>query len=307
MTTEIWFWIAFNIFILGMLSLDIFLFNKTSHDITIKESLIWSSVWIGLALLFNIVIIFTHGSEAALNFLAGYLIEKALSIDNLFVFLLIFAYFKPPSNSLHKILFWGILGAIVMRALFIFAGIALVNTLNWMLYIFGALLIVIAIKLATEKDKKVEVQNNPFVKLFKKFVPMTHDYEGDRFFVKRKGRYLATPLVLVLIVVETTDILFAIDSIPAILAITLDPFIVYTSNIFAILGLRSLFFALSGMMSLFHYLHYGLAMILGFIGVKLLVADLIHISILVTLGVILLVLTGSIVFSLMYPLRTNKL
>lgn len=303
MDTSIWFWILFNVFILGMLTLDLFVFHRHSHTVGVKESLLFSGAWISLALMFNVAIVFTHGTEAALNFLAGYLIEKSLSIDNLFVFMLIFTYFKPPSNCQHKILFWGILGAIIMRAIFIFAGIALVSRLHWMLYVFGIILIIMAIKLALEKDKTIEIENNAILKFFRKFIPTTDNYVGDKFFVKRAGRYLATPLALVLIVIETTDILFAIDSIPAIFAITLDPFIIYTSNIFAILGLRSLFFALSGIMSLFHYLHYGLAIILGFTGFKLLTADLIDIPITFTLGFIIFVLLGSILLSYIRPAK----
>lgn len=301
MSTDIWFWILFNIFIIAMLLLDIFVFHREAHVISIKESLIWSGVWVGLALLFNIIIFFTHGTEPALKFLAGYLIEKALSIDNLFIFLLIFSYFNPPPESMHKVLFWGILGAIIMRAIFIFAGISLVQSFHGILYIFGVFLIGMAVKLACQKEKEVSIEGNLVIKLFRKFVPITPNYEGDRFFVKQGSRYLATPLMLVLIVIETTDILFAIDSIPAILAITLDPFIVYTSNIFAILGLRSLYFALSGMMKFFHYLHYGLALILGFIGVKLLISGFIYIPIHFTLIFILSVLFGSVCLSYLRP------
>jgi len=227
-----------------------------------------------LALLFALGVYSWYGPQSALEFLTGYLIEKSLSVDNIFVFVLIFSYFKVPSRYQHKVLSWGILGALVMRVLFIFAGIALLQRLHWIIYVFGALLILTGIKMATEKDKEIHPDKNPVLKLFRRLVPVTEDYHADRFFVKQVGHYAATPLFIVLLVVETTDIIFAVDSIPAILGITMDPFIVYTSNVFAILGLRALYFALAGVMRLFHHLHYGLSAILVFVGAKMLLADI---------------------------------
>ena len=301
MSHPVLWWVVFNIFVLAMLALDMGVFHRTAHVVRIKEALLWSAIWISLALLFFLGIFFWRGRVTALEFLTGYLIEKSLSVDNLFVFLLIFSYFRVPSLYQHKILFWGILGALIMRAIFIFAGVALIQKFHWILYLFGAFLILTGIKMALQKDREIHPEKNPVLILLQRLMPVTDRYEGGRFFVRREGRYLATLLFIVLLVVETTDVIFAMDSIPAVLAITLDPFIVYTSNVFAILGLRSLYFALAGMMALFHYLHYGLSAILVFVGAKMLLADLYKIPVGIALGVVACFLTISIIASIVHP------
>ncbi len=297
----IWFWVGFNLFILAMLALDLGIFHRKAHEIRVREALIESGYWIALALIFNGVVYFWQGREVALQFLTGYVIEKSLSVDNIFVMILIFAYFRVPAKYQHKVLFWGIVGALVMRAIFITVGIVLIHQFHWIIYVFGAFLIFTGIKLALEKDKEIHPENNPVLKLFKRFMPTTDSYEGDKFFIKKAGKLLATPLFLVLLIVESTDVIFAVDSIPAILAITHDPFIVYSSNAFAILGLRALFFALAGIMSMFHHLHYGLAVILGFVGVKMLLSDIYKIPIGISLGVIAGAIAFSIIASLLWP------
>jgi tellurite resistance protein TerC len=294
-------WILFNAFILVMLLLDLGVFNKKARVIPIREALIWSGVWIVLALLFNIFIYYMHGKEAALNFLTGYLIEKSLSIDNLFVFLLIFTYFQVPKENIHKVLYWGILGALVMRALFIFAGISLLQYFHWMIYVFGIFLIYTGYKIAFKNIRDLKPEDNYLVKLCKKFFAIHPHYVADKFFIKKEGKTFATPLLLVLMAIESTDIIFAIDSIPAILAITRDSFIVYTSNVFAILGLRALYFALQGLLDNFHYLSYGLALILTFVGIKMMVDDFYPISIFLTLFIVIATLLSSIVLSIMFP------
>ncbi len=301
----IWFWIGFGVFILSMLALDLGLFHRKAHEVHVKEALVWSAVWISLALVFNVIVYFWRGQEMALQFLTGYLIEYSLSVDNIFVFLLIFAYFRVPAVHQHKVLFWGILGALVMRAIFIALGIALIHKFHWMIYVFGAFLVFTGIKMGMEKDKEIHPEKNPVLRLFRRFMPVTERYEGGSFFVRRDMKLLATPLFIVLLMVETTDVIFAVDSIPAILAITSDPFIVYTSNVFAILGLRSLYFALSGIMRLFHHLHYGLSIILGFVGVKMVLSDIFKIPIGVSLGVIAGVLALSVIASLLWPKKEN--
>ena len=298
MTNQILFWVIFNLFVLAMLILDLKVFHRKAHVIHIKEALIWSGVWIALALVFNVGVYFWYGSEKALQFLTGYLIEKSLSVDNIFVFLLIFSYFEVPPLYQHKVLFWGVFGAIVLRAIFIIAGVALIERFHWVIYIFGTFLIFIGIKMALEKEKKIRPERNPIFRLFRRFIPVLDDYEGDQFLVKRNEHYFATPLAVVLLAVETTDIIFAVDSIPAILAITSDPFIVYTSNIFAILGLRALYFAFGELMRLFRYLHYGLAIILIFVGVKMVLADFYKIPVEIALGVVAIVLFLSVTISL---------
>jgi tellurite resistance protein TerC len=294
-------WVAFNVFVLAMLAVDLGVVHRRAHEVTLKEALIWSGIWIALALLFALGIYVWYGSRPALEFLTGYLIEKSLSVDNIFVFVLIFSYFKVPARYQHEVLFWGILGALVMRAMFIFAGIALLQRLHWIMYVFGALLVLTGIKMAMEKDKEIHPDKNPVLKLFRRLVPVTEGYHADRFFVKQDGQYAATPLFIVLLVVETTDVIFAVDSIPAILGITVDPFLVYTSNVFAILGLRALYFALAGVMQLFHYLHYGLSAILVFVGAKMLLADVYKLPVGVALGVIAGILLIAIIASLMRP------
>lgn len=304
-------WILFNAFVLAMLALDLGVFHKKAHEVKMKEALGWSAVWIILALMFNVLIYYywdwmSPGSEytnteAALAFLTGYVIEKSLSVDNIFVFLMVFTYFRVPSLYQHKILFWGILGALVMRAIFIFAGVALIEKFHWMIYLFGVLLIVTGIKMVTQKDKKLEPEKNPVIKTFRKWFPVAESYHGDKFFVKVDMRNVATPMFVVLLFIETTDVIFAVDSIPAILAITSNPFIVYTSNVFAILGLRALYFALAGIMELFHYLHYGLSVILVFVGLKMMLVDVFKIPTEYSLAVVLSILIISIIVSKLFP------
>jgi tellurite resistance protein TerC len=276
MSGETILWIVFGVFIPVMLALDLGVFHRRDHVIKVKEALIWSAIWISLALLFNLGIYLLVGHEKALNFLTGYLVEESLSVDNLFVFLLIFSYFCVPSAYQHRVLFWGIMGAIVMRAIFIVTGLTLLENLHWIIYIFGAFLVFTAFRLAFNKEEEIKPEKNPVLRLFRRFVPMTKRYHGHKFLVKARGRRLATPLLLTLVVIETTDIIFAVDSVPAVLSITQDPFIVYTSNIFAVMGLRSLYFALSGVIQKFYYLNYGLAGILAFLGLKMIVPDIIN-------------------------------
>ncbi len=298
-------WILFNVFVLAMLALDLGIFHRKAHEVKVKEALVWSAIWIVLALLFNLGIYFWRGSEQALEFFTGYVIEKSLSVDNIFVFLLIFSYFRVDSLYQHKILFWGILGALMMRAIFIAVGVTLIQQFHWLIYIFGAFLILTGIKMALEKDKEIHPESNPLLRLFRRLMPITDHYVQGKFFVKLNGRTFATPLFVVLLVVETTDLIFAVDSIPAILAITLDPFIVYTSNVFAILGLRALYFALAGAMRLFQYLHFGLSSILVFIGVKMLLADVYKIPIVIALSVVAGILVISVVASVVRPRKVD--
>ncbi len=267
------FWIGFNLFVLAVLALDLGVFHKKSEAVTVKNALGWSAVWITLALAFCVLVYFWHGKQPALEFLTGYLIVQSLSVDNLFVFLVLFQFFKVPAEYQHKVLFWGIIGALVMRLAFILAGVALINRFHWIIYVFGVFLIYTGFKLAFQDEAEVDPEHNPALKLARRYLPMTANYEGDRFFLIRDGKRWATPLFAVLIVVETTDLLFAVDSIPAILAITRDAFIVYTSNVFAILGLRSMYFALAGLLEYFEYLNYGLSAILVFVGAKMLLSN----------------------------------
>lgn len=296
----LWGWIAFNVFVITMIILDLFVFHRNQKVTGVKQALVASVGWISLALIFNLGIYYFYGSDKALDFLTGYLIEKSLSIDNLFVFILIFEYFHTPREYQHKVLFWGILGAIIMRAIFIFLGIALVHRFDWILYIFGAFLIFAAIKMAMPKDEQIDPENNFVIRWLKKFISVTHAYDGDKFFTKINHIWWATPLFITLVTVELTDLIFALDSIPAIMAITLDPFIVYTSNIFAILGLRSLYFALANLMPMFHLLKYGLAAILAFVGLKMLLASYIHIPIGFSLAFIACSLILSVGISMLY-------
>jgi len=306
MSNQILLWVGFNIFVLAMLALDLGIFHRRAHIVGIKEALIWSAIWIILALTFNLGIYFWRGPETALEFLTGYLIEKSLSVDNLFVFLMIFSYFNVDSLYQHKVLFWGILGALITRAIFIATGITLIQNFHWVIYVFGAFLILTGVRMAIRKEKKIHPERNPLLKLFRRFMPVTEEYEGEKFFLKRGGRYFATPLFIVLLIVETTDIIFAADSIPAILAITLDPFIVYTSNVFAILGLRALYFALAGMMRLFHHLHYGLSAVLIFVGTKMILADIYKIRVSLALSLIAVILLISIIASMIHPQKEKK-
>ena len=307
MTTEqLLIWVGFSLFVLAMLALDLGVFHRKSHTVGMKEALIWSGVWIALALIFNAGVWHWRGHDKGLEFLTGYLVELSLSVDNLFVFLLIFGYFKVPAQYQHKVLFWGILGALLMRAVFIGAGIALIQKFHWIIYIFGAVLVISGLKMAFEKDKEVHPEKNPVLKLFRRFMPVTTEYHGGKFFVKPEKLWLATPLFIVLLMLETTDLVFAVDSVPAVLAITTDPFIVYTSNVFAILGLRSMFFALAGVMKLFAYLHYGLAAVLVFVGGKMLLAGFYKIPTLTSLLVIVGLLAVAVVASLLHAARRNR-
>lgn len=298
-------WGLFNVFIIAMLIVDLVIFNREAHKITIKESLIWTGIWIALSCVFGLGVYWFMDGPTALEYFTGYLIEKSLSVDNIFVFLLVFSYFSVPDKLQHKVLFWGIFGALVFRAVFIFAGVALLQQFHWIIYIFGAFLVYTGFKLAFQRDQEVHPENNPLIKLVRKIMPVTDDFRGDHFFIKQAGKWVATPMFIVLIVIETTDIVFALDSIPAILAITQDPFIVYSSNAFAILGLRALYFALSASMQKFPYLHYGLSAVLCFVGVKMLISNWYHIPTLWALGFILVTLTASVVLSVMYPAVEN--
>jgi tellurite resistance protein TerC len=296
------FWILFNIFVVAMLVLDLGVFHRRSHIVKYREALIWSAIWIALAIIFAVVIYFWHGRTPALEFVTGYVIELSLSVDNLFVFLLIFRYFQVPPGHQHKVLFWGILGALVMRAIFIAAGVGLIQRFHWIVYVFGAFLVYSGIKLFRQGEAEIHPEKNPVLRLFRRWVPVTKDYEGDKFFVRRTGLF-ATPLLVVLVVVESTDLLFAVDSIPAILAITRDAFIVYTSNVFAILGLRSMYFALAGMMEMFRYLHYGLSVVLMFVGAKMMLSHYYEVPTVLALGAVAGILLLSIAASM---LRTKS-
>ncbi|MBT9395540.1 TerC family protein [Hymenobacter sp. NST-14] len=296
------FWLAFNGCVLALLLLDLLVFNRRAHVVSMREALGWSAFWIALSLSFNYLIYRWLGQAAALEFLTGYLIEKSLSVDNLFVFLLIFSYFKVPAQYQHKILFWGITGALVLRAGFILAGAALLARFHGLLYLLGAFLVYTGIKMATSGgEPEIDPDHNPVVQFLSRHLPITNRLHEGRFFVRLNGVLYATPLLVVLVMVETTDVVFAADSIPAILAVSRDTFIVYTSNVFALLGLRALYFALEGLMRLFHYLNYGLALILVFIGGKLLVSDLFHVGMGLSLGVVGVILAGSVVLSLLFP------
>ncbi len=296
-------WIGFGTFVLAMLALDLGVFHRKSHEVHMKEALIWSAAWISLALLFNGIIYLWKGPQAGMEFLTGYLIEKSLSVDNVFVFVMIFSYFSVPAAYQHRVLFWGILGALVMRAIFIAGGVVLIQTFHWIIYVFGGFLVLTAIKMAFQPHGGGSMETNPGMKLIRKFVPMTHRYNGDKFWTFEKGKKVATPLFAALLLVEFTDVIFAVDSIPAILSITKDPFIVYTSNVFAILGLRALYFALAGVVKLFRFLHYGLALILAFVGTKMLLSDFYKVPIGLSLGVIAVILIVSVVVSMAFPKR----
>jgi tellurite resistance protein TerC len=301
--TSIWLWVGFIVFVLAMLSLDLGVFNRTPHVVKAKEALTWTAVWVGLALAFAAGLMVFVGNQAALTFLTGYVIEESLSVDNIFVIVLIFQYFTVPAQFQHRVLFWGILGALVMRGLFIGLGAALLARFDWIFYIFGALLVVTGVRMAVKQDEEFDGEQNPVVKLVRRFLPLTHDYRGKHFFAMENGRRYATPLLLVLMLVEATDLIFAVDSIPAIFGITRDPFLVFTSNIFAVLGLRSLFFLLANVVTKFHLLKYGLAVILTFVGAKMLAEQWVHIPIPLSLGVVVSVLGASIGASLVWPQR----
>ncbi|HYJ09273.1 MAG TPA: TerC family protein, partial [Polyangiaceae bacterium] len=293
------YWIGFLVFVLAMLALDLGVFNRHAHVVKVKEALVWSLVWVGCAAAFGVLVYFAFGSQRAFEFATGYVIEKALSVDNLFVFVVLFTTFQVPQAQQHRVLFWGVLGALIMRAIFIAAGAVLLERFHWLMYVFGAFLLFTAFKLAREKSD--HPQQSPLegrsYRALVRFLPTTSHYEGDRFFTKLNGRNVATPLFVVLVLVEVTDLIFAVDSIPAVFAVTTDPFIVFTSNVFAILGLRALYFVLADFVHRFHYLKPALAIVLGFVGVKMLIMDLYKIPILLSLGVIIGTLTGAILLS----------
>lgn len=317
MDSPLWLWVGFNLFVLGMLALDLGVFHRKSHAVSGKEALIWSLVWISLSLVFNAVIYFYWdrmmpessytNREAALAFLTGYLIEKSLSVDNIFVFILIFSYFAVPAAYQHHVLFWGILGALVMRGILIVVGAALLHQFHWIIYVFGAFLIFTGIRMALQRDEELHPEKNPVLKFFRRLMPVTENFEKDHFFVRRAGKLMATPLFLILLVVETTDLVFAVDSIPAIFAVTEDPFIVYTSNVFAILGLRALYFLLANVMDKFEYLKYGLSAVLTFVGIKMVIVDFYKIPVGVSLGIVAGILTLSILASLWKARRSANL
>ena len=304
------FWVSFNLFVLAMLALDLGVFHRQKHEVGFREAIGWTAVWISLAAAFAVLIYFfghtivggtERNAQLSLEFVTGYLIEQSLSVDNLFVFLLIFRYFHVPRKFQHDVLFWGVLGALVMRAIFIATGVTLLNRFHWITYIFGAILIYSGFKLLRQQGAEIHPESNPLLRGFRKFFRVTKDFEGSKFFVKRGAMTYATPLALVLIVVETTDLLFAVDSIPAVLAVTREPFIVFTSNVFAIMGLRSLYFALAGMIEAFHFLHYGLSVILMFIGLKMLASHYVQIPTAIALAAVAGTLLISIVLSLLFP------
>ena len=314
MPTNWIFWILFIVFVLAMLTLDLGVFQRKKHVVEFREAIAWTCVWVSLAAVFAVLIYFfghtmtgvptKPNSELALEFVTGYTLEESLSVDNLFVFLVIFRYFAVPRRYQHGVLFWGVVGALVMRAAFILIGIQLINAFSWIVYVFGAILIYSGVKLFRQDETDINPEANIILRWFRKLFRVTKDYEGEKFFVMRQGVRYATPLAVVLVMIETTDLLFATDSIPAVLAVTREPFIVFTSNVFAILGLRSLYFALAGMMEVFHLLHYGLSVILIFIGVKMLVSHFFHIPIAVALGVVAGVLMLSIGLSLLFPKKS---
>jgi tellurite resistance protein TerC len=279
-------WVLFNVLVLGVLALDLVVFHRKPHALGVKEAVGWVIFWVFLAAAFGVFVYFWKGPNVALEFVTGYLIEESLSVDNMFVFLMIFTYFAVPRLYQHRVLFWGILGALVMRAVLIFAGVALIQRFHWIIYVFGAFLIVTGVRMAFQKDQEIHPEQNPVLKLVRRLIPLTNRYEGAHFFLRQNGRLVATPLFVVLIVIETTDLVFALDSIPAVLAITHDPFIVYTSNVFAILGLRALFFAIVGAMELAYYLHYGLSAILVFVGLKMVASEFYKVPLGVALGMV---------------------
>jgi tellurite resistance protein TerC len=325
----IWLWVVFGVLILGMMILDLGIFNRKAHKVTYKESAIWSCVWISLAMAFAGVIFWHLGKQAGTEFVAGYLIELSLSVDNLFVFLLIFSFFKVRSRYQHRVLFWGVMGAMIMRIVMILLGTALINRFEWIIFVFGAFLVFTGVKMFSQEETEIQPEDNPIVKLVARFIPITRHYEEEKFFTVANGRRTGTLLLLVLIIVEVTDLVFAVDSIPAIFGVTRDTFIIYTSNIFAIMGLRSLYFLLAGVVEKFHYLKFGLAIVLTFIGVKMLLpllslglgyalnqmgagtlAEFVkhanHIPIGIALGVVATVLAGSVVASLIWPKKAER-
>jgi tellurite resistance protein TerC len=313
----IWLWIVFNLFVLLMLALDLGVFHRKAHIVSIREATIWSVVWIALAMVFNLGLYFFWdqvsptseytNSEASLAFFTGYLIEKSLSVDNIFVFVLLFTFFAVPAAYQHRVLFWGILGALLMRGILIAVGATLLKEFHWIIYVFGAFLIFTGIRMALHRNEEMHPERNPLIRFVRRIMPVTDNYEGDKFFIRRAGKLIATPLFLVLLLVESTDLIFAVDSIPAIFAVTEDPFIVYTSNVFAILGLRSLYFLLAGVVDKFYYLKLGLSVVLVFVGIKMVMVDFYKIPVGLSLGVIASILAISVIASLWRARRLLKL
>jgi tellurite resistance protein TerC len=313
----VWLWIGFNLFVLLMLALDLGVFHRKAHVVSIREATMWSLVWIALAMVFNLVLYLFwdqlsptstySNSEASLAFFTGYLIEKSLSVDNIFVFVLIFTFFAVPAAYQHRVLFWGILGALLMRGALIAVGATLLKEFHWIIYVFGAFLVFTGIRMALHRNQEMHPERNPLIRFVRRIMPVTDNYEGDRFFLRRAGKLFATPLFLVLLLVESTDLVFAVDSIPAIFAVTNDPFLVYTSNVFAILGLRSLYFLLAGVVDKFYYLKLGLSAVLVFVGIKMVMIDIYKIPVGLSLGMIASILTISVIASLWRAQRLLKM
>jgi tellurite resistance protein TerC len=302
---QLWLWVAFNAFVIAMLAVDLLVFHKEAHEVRVREAATWSLIWIALALLFGVGVYRFMGREAGLEYFTGFVIEKALSIDNIFVFVLIFGYFRVPARYQHRVLFWGILGALLMRGAMIGAGAYLIQQFHWIIYVFGAFLVFTGIRMATQNEHGLDPESSLVIRLIRRVVPVTSDYHGQRFFVRDgspgRGRLAATPLFVVLVLVETTDLIFAVDSIPAIFAITQQPFIVYSSNVFAILGLRALYFVLADVIHRFHYLKVGLSVVLVFVGLKMLATDFFKVPVGASLGVIVLVIGSAIAASWLWP------
>jgi len=297
-SVDLWVWPAFVGLILLLLAIDLFVFHREAHEVSFREATLFSLFWIALGLGFGALVFAWMGPEAGGEYLAGYLIEKSLAVDNIFVFALIFGYFAVPAKYQHRVLFWGVVGALVFRAAFIAGGAALLESFHWMIYVFGGFLVFTGIRMALHRDEEVHPERNPALRAFKRVIPTTDEYHGQRFVIRKAGKLLATPLMAVLVLVETSDIIFAVDSIPAIFAVTSDPFLVFSSNAFAILGLRALYFMLAGMIDRFVYLKVGLAVVLVLVGVKMLLADVVHIPVWISLAVIAAIITISIVASL---------
>ncbi len=304
METTAVFWAIFGVVVGTCIAIDLFVFHRRAHEVRFREALAWAITWVTLAGLFNLGIYFWHGKQRAVEFLAAYLVELSLSVDNLFVFLVIFTYFRVPAAYQHRVLFWGVIGALVMRAIFIMTGLTLLNLFHWMVYVFGAILILTGLRLVLKPSEEVEIERNLVLRIARRLIPVTPDYRGQHFFVRWHGRIAATPLFITLLMVESTDLMFAIDSVPAALAISQDPFVVYTSNALAVLGLRSFFFVLSGFMSALSYLHYGLSLILAFIGVKMILSPFYKIPTGWSLTVIASVLLVTVLLSLLFPPKT---
>ncbi len=317
-----WYWFSFLALILFLLALDLGVFHRKNHVVRVREAMVWTCVWIALALLFNVFIYFAYenhwagigrdfghqldGKTAALQYFAAYLVEKSLSLDNIFVFAIIFQYFAVPAIYQHRVLFWGIIGALILRGVMIAAGVILIERFEWITYVFGAILLFTAYRMATSTDESVHPEKNPLVRLARRFCRVTPDYRGERFVVKENGVWAITPMLLVLLVVESTDVIFAVDSIPAVFAITRDPFLVFTSNIFAILGLRALYFALAGVLRQFHYLKHSLVILLAYIGIKMIMANHYHIPITWSLGIICAILSAGVIFSVILPAKPKE-